>query len=490
MKVKRAAVLGRCMGVRRAEDLARRAAQEGGPVYTLGPLIHNPQAVRELAEKGIVAIEETELDDRTGRGESFAGKTVVIRAHGVPPALRDRLSAMGARIVDATCPRVIASQRRARDYADRGYLVVIAGDAGHGEVTGIAGYAPGSIVVGGPEEASRIESINLDGSARPVALIAQTTIKREEYEAIREVLAARHPGLEVVDSICPCTGERLAALAELAAEVDAVVVVGGRNSANTARLLKSALELGVPSWLVETAAELPPEVFGYERVGLTAGASTPERFIDDVEKALLGQGPHSDIVEIEYRGDSMDLLPELVARRAYRTIAADQLPEDQINRLLEAATLAPSCYNNQPWRLIAVTGEALPAIRETLTENNKWATRAPLIVVFATKPALDCRLDSGRDYALFDLGQAAMAFQLQATREGLYSHPIAGYAPAKVAKAIGLPEDFIPVTLMIVGKPGDSSLLSEWQVERDKGARQRKAMSEVVYRDHWSGPKA
>jgi 4-hydroxy-3-methylbut-2-enyl diphosphate reductase len=205
----------------------------------------------------------------------------VIRAHGVPPELRERLDRLGARIVDATCPRVLASQRRARDFALRGYSVAIAGDAGHGEVTGISGYAPGAVVVGGPEEARAAEL------REPVALIAQTTIKREEYEAIRDALAERFPYLEVVDSICPCTGERLAALEELAAEVDAIVVVGGRNSANTARLYSSALSLCRNAWLVETAAELPAEAFARERIGLTAGASTPESLIDEVEAALV-----------------------------------------------------------------------------------------------------------------------------------------------------------------------------------------------------------
>lgn len=181
----------------------------------------------------------------------------------------------------------------------------------------------------------------------------------------------------------------------------------------------------------------------------------------------------------------MDLLPELVARRAFRSFAADPLSEDQVNRLLEAATLAPSCANMQPWRIIAVTGETLPSLREALTEGNKWATRAPLIVVFATKLSLDCRLEGGRDYAYFDLGQAALALQLQAVREGLYAHPIAGYSPAKAAKAVELPEDFVALALVIVGKRGDGSLLSERQAEGEKAPRQRKPLSEVAFRNRW-----
>ena len=283
MTVTRAAVMGRCIGVKRAVDMALAAAAKEGDreVFTLGPLIHNPQAVADLEAAGIRAISETEMDGR------LTGRTVVLRAHGVPPAQRSLLLALGARVVDATCPRVLASQRKAASYAERGWTVVIAGDKGHGEVAGIAGHAPGAIVVGAPEEVAGIEALAPGGGSRPVALIAQTTIKKEEYEAIRAALAARFSVLEVVDSICPCTEDRLAALAALSAEVDAIVIVGGRNSANTARLLSTATALGRPAWLVETAAELPAQVFGYARVGLSAGASTPEVLIAEVERRLL-----------------------------------------------------------------------------------------------------------------------------------------------------------------------------------------------------------
>lgn len=181
----------------------------------------------------------------------------------------------------------------------------------------------------------------------------------------------------------------------------------------------------------------------------------------------------------------MDLLPELEGRHAYRGMAEEPLPREQVERLLKAACLAPSCYNNQPWRLIAVSGETLVRLREALSEGNRWATRAPLIIVLATKPSLDCRLDAGRDYAHFDLGQAALALQLQAVREGLRAHPIAGYSAAKVKKTIGLPEDFVPLCLIIVGKPGDDGLLTDWQKERERGGRERKALGEVAFDNEW-----
>lgn len=290
MIVIRAAVMGHCMGVRRAVELALHTASSSGPVYSLGPLIHNPQAVAELEAKGIAALSEGELDGRV------AGKSVIIRAHGVAPELRARIAALGGRVVDATCPRVIESQSKAKAFAQAGYTVILAGDRHHAEIEGIAGYvregAAGAagrcLVVDSPEEAERMV---LPGAApAKIAIIAQTTLKDEEYRAICDVLKRRFPGLEIVDSICPATEERRRALIELAQRCDAIVVVGGRNSANTSRLYRSALALGLPAWQVETASELPREAFAHGTIGITAGASTPESLIADVEAALLA-GP-------------------------------------------------------------------------------------------------------------------------------------------------------------------------------------------------------
>jgi nitroreductase len=183
-----------------------------------------------------------------------------------------------------------------------------------------------------------------------------------------------------------------------------------------------------------------------------------------------------------------DMVPELVARRARCGISADPLSIDQVERLLNAATLAPSCANAQPWRIVAVLGDKLPAVREHLSDGNRWATRAPLIVVMATKLSLDKRLEGGRDYAYFDLGMAALALMLQATREGLYAHPIAGYVPQKVALAVGLPEDYVPLNLIIVGKPGDDELLNEGQKLRENAPRQRKGVKEIAFYGSWDRP--
>jgi len=184
----------------------------------------------------------------------------------------------------------------------------------------------------------------------------------------------------------------------------------------------------------------------------------------------------------------MTLIPELVERRARRALSAEALPEETVGRLLEAATLAPSCFNNQPWRFVAVQGENLGELRAALTEGNRWATRAPLVILLATKLSLDCRLDGGRDYAYFDLGMAALALMAQATREGLIAHPIAGFSPGKAAKAVALPEDFVVVTLIIVAKPGEADLLSDWQAKGEAEGRQRKPLGEVAFRDRVGTP--
>lgn len=184
----------------------------------------------------------------------------------------------------------------------------------------------------------------------------------------------------------------------------------------------------------------------------------------------------------------MTLMKEIEERRAYRALSPEPLPEDQIDRLLRAAHNAPSCFNKQSWRFVAVAGEALEGVRAALSEGNKWATRAPLIVAAAQKPSLDCRLDEGRDYAPFDLGLAVMSLVLQAVHEGLVAHPIAGYAPGKVRKALGIPEDYVVQTLVIIGKKGSDDLLTDWQKERETGPRLREPLEKVAFRDRWPDP--
>ena len=281
-----------CMGVRRAEALARKAAEEGKragkPVYTYGPLIHNPQAVAELEKVGVSVLDPAAFEK--GIFDDVAENSiVVIRAHGAPPEAFAHLARLGAKIVDATCPRVVKSQKLAREFLDKGYSVAIAGDRSHGEVAGILGCAPGAIVVENAEEAAALAAI---WSTRPIALIAQTTIKKSEYDAIVQEFETTCSSFLTVETLCPATADRQEALAELAGEVEALIIVGGKNSANTQRLLMAAKESGKPAWHIETAGELPDEIFTFRKVGLSAGASTPDSMVDEVEQLLMKGEAH------------------------------------------------------------------------------------------------------------------------------------------------------------------------------------------------------
>ncbi len=287
IEIIRADILGYCMGVRRAVDTAEHALREypGQRVYTLGPLIHNKAALDSLARKGIRVLKEPYFSGGE-RSEDIKGCPVIIRAHGVPPETRDILEKRGARVIDATCPRVLSSQKRAALFSSKGYTVIIAGDRNHGEVTGIAGYARECIVVENCRDAE-----SLSRYPEKAVLLSQTTITKEEYDAVASVLRRRIGGLVVLDTICPATAERQEALKRLGSTVEGILVIGGHNSANTYRLYRSAAGLCANAALVENPEEIPAVFFTLSKIGLTAGASTPDFAVDAVEAALKNGAP-------------------------------------------------------------------------------------------------------------------------------------------------------------------------------------------------------
>jgi 4-hydroxy-3-methylbut-2-enyl diphosphate reductase len=277
----RASVLGYCFGVRRAVDMAVCAAAEAPShaIYTYGPLIHNPQALDYLVQRGI-SVYEPNLQN-----SKLPDATVIIRAHGVPPGVKRELEQGGVRILDATCPRVVASQKKAAEFSAAGYTVIVAGDKDHGEVAGIAGFAPDCIIVESPKDAEALISTH---PLQKAALIAQTTINRSEYDAIANILYPAIADLQICDTLCPAAIERQGALEELCSQVDGVLVIGGKNSANTRRLLSTAQKLCRYAVLIEAPDEIPERFFSLARVGITAGASTPDEIIDAVEYKLRG----------------------------------------------------------------------------------------------------------------------------------------------------------------------------------------------------------
>ncbi|MDR2192858.1 MAG: 4-hydroxy-3-methylbut-2-enyl diphosphate reductase [Treponema sp.] len=300
MNVIRASALGYCAGVRRAVEIALREAAAAAPhtVYTVGPLIHNPAVLERLKERGIVALEED-------GGAGFAappvshGATAVIRAHGITPRAEERLRERGFRITDATCPTVKKNQTLAQGLAETGYRVFLAGEKRHAEIIGIQGYAPGSIVVENAHDALRCARIlYAEQPAAKTALIAQTTMSIDEYAAIRESLQTVFPAVTIYDTICSATRERQDALRNLCSKTDAVIIAGGRNSANTRHLLAIAESVYAasgaykPALLVEHAREIPDSFLkggtAYNTIGISAGASTPDDIIDGIERTLRG----------------------------------------------------------------------------------------------------------------------------------------------------------------------------------------------------------
>jgi len=188
----------------------------------------------------------------------------------------------------------------------------------------------------------------------------------------------------------------------------------------------------------------------------------------------------------------MDVEAAIQKRRAKRALLAKEIPMESVDKLVEAMRLAPSCNNQQPWRVVIVRSpEKLKTLKETLPRGNVWATRSPTIFAIASKPEDDCRLSDNRDYFLFGCGLSVGIMTLQATELGLIAHPIAGYDPIKAKQILGIPSEYVLITLVICGYPdGDTDLLSEKQKEAEKERPSRKPVVENFFMDEWGKPLA
>ncbi len=262
---------GFCFGVKRAIDIAEKAVNEkSGPIYTLGPIIHNPQVVKKLSQKGVKSIDNVSDGDP---GD------LIIRSHGVSPDILEEARQYGHNILDATCPFVSKAQQLAKKLTEEGYQVVVVGNPHHPEVRGIVGWTGGKALV--VENAEQAEKVTGNGR---VGVLAQTTQPVENFDHVVRTLQLKGFEVKAYNTICHATGQRQKAARELAEQVDVVVVVGGANSANTAKLTQICRQTGTPTYQVENASELKPEWFkGVKRAGLTAGASTPDWVIEEVK---------------------------------------------------------------------------------------------------------------------------------------------------------------------------------------------------------------
>ena len=276
MEVLLAGEYGFCFGVERAVEMVEDALKEGGgPIRSLGPLIHNAQEMERLGGKGVSTIDEPSAAD--------SSTVAVIRAHGVTPQVQRQLEQRAAQVIDATCPFVTRVQHLAARAAAEGRDVVVAGNPDHPEMIGVVGYAPdNTYVVRDAEEVAALPAL------RAPLVVSQTTIKLQTFlDVAKAVRAKSDTEPQVVNTICSATRDRQDAARALAGEVDAFYVIGGRHSSNSVKLLAVCQEQCEKSFLIETPAEInPADVRKAGRVGVTAGASTPNWLIEQVVQRL------------------------------------------------------------------------------------------------------------------------------------------------------------------------------------------------------------
>jgi len=287
MKVIRAKSAGFCWGVERAIHIAREEAQGGKrTVYTDGPLIHNKQMMSALGKEDVreVGDYQSNRELELPQNEDSKESVVVVRAHGISPQRREYLKGLGLPFRDGTCPDVGIIAGKVKSHAEQGYDVVIFGDPDHPEVIGLLGYAQGRGHVVNSEQ----DLMALPRFLGPVAMVSQSTMFTHEFKNLTSKLAEEYPQLVVFDTICGATKERQSDLVDLVRDgAEAIVVIGGKHSANTRKLAKLASTHNRPAFHVETAEDLDEsEMAKFSVIGVTAGASTPEFIIRSVCEKL------------------------------------------------------------------------------------------------------------------------------------------------------------------------------------------------------------
>ena len=268
MEIFLAEYLGFCYGVKRAIKIARENAD--GKSCTLGPIIHNPQMVDRLKSEGVGVVENL-ADLKEG--------TIIIRSHGVGPQVYEDAENINLKVVDATCPFVKKAQLSAKKLVEEGYQVVIIGEKNHPEVKSIFEWSDKkAIILETEEEAKQLSS------CQKLGIVSQTTVSGERFRKIVEQLLEKSSEIKILRTICTATDQRQAAALELAQKVDVMLVIGGKNSANTTRLAQLCKKY-CTTYHIETAEELTPEWFNeVEKIGITAGASTPDWIILEVQE--------------------------------------------------------------------------------------------------------------------------------------------------------------------------------------------------------------
>ena len=278
-KVKVAKSAGFCFGVKRAIDMVYEEAAKGGKVYTLGPVIHNEQVVSDLESKGVKVVDNIESLD--------AGQdtTVIIRSHGVPEEIINRLKEKNIRIVDATCPFVSKIHHIVKEKYNEGYHIVVIGNAKHPEVEGVCGWCGNSAdVIGSVEEAGKYSNYK----DKKLCVVSQTTFNYKKFQDIVDILVKKSYDIVVMNTICNATEERQTEAGTIARQSDAMLVIGGKHSSNTQKLFEICKRVCPDTYFIQTLDDLDlKKLQSFRSVGITAGASTPNNIIKEVQSLSL-----------------------------------------------------------------------------------------------------------------------------------------------------------------------------------------------------------
>ena len=285
MEVRLADCAGFCFGVKRAVDTVYEQLKCGKTIYTYGPIVHNEEVVRELAEKGVRVLESKEelkhLKAQNTAGEDSKAVTVIIRAHGVAREIYDIMETNGLECIDATCPFVKKIHRIVEKKSEEGYHVIVVGDPKHPEVEGIVGWCRGPVtVLETPEQADKFEK--KDGEK--LCIVSQTTYNYNKFQYIVEIFEKKGYNDSVVNTICNATEERQRSAKAIAAEADVMIVIGGRHSSNSRKLYEICQRECEHTYFIQTLDDLHLDLPKAVRlVGITAGASTPNKLIEEVQ---------------------------------------------------------------------------------------------------------------------------------------------------------------------------------------------------------------
>ena len=275
---------GFCFGVTRAVNMVYEAIEkENVPIYTYGPIIHNDEVVKDMEKNGVIVIND--LDELSSHEKGV----MIIRSHGISKAEYDRIKNCGFEVLNATCPFVSKIHRYVEDYSSKGYDIIIVGSPKHPEVCGIKGWADEKChvtIINSPEDAENY----MKNSTKKLCIVSQTTFNYNKFQELVEIINKKGYDIIVLNTICNATEERQTEAAKIARDVDAMIVIGGRNSSNTQKLFEICKNECNNTYYIQTVKDLDITCFeSIDSVGITAGASTPNKIIEEVQKNVRNE---------------------------------------------------------------------------------------------------------------------------------------------------------------------------------------------------------